>query len=280
MKKQFTPLLILHGGAGSERGNQRKRSRRIRAICDRVYKHLLEGESALEAVVFAVSLLENSPLFNAGYGAKLQEDGRARLTACLMDGTTGRFSSVVNVTGYKNPILIARRLQPFDHRVLDPSGSEAFALSHGIKPGNPVSPEQMKIWERKRAGAHGTVGAVALDRRGNLASASSTGGIGNERAGRIGDNCSPSACYCTPKVGVAVTGIGEKITETVLAARIGIRIGDGMGPEAAVRKSFEDLERIGGQAGAIVITRTGKILLHHNTQSMTWAASSRKPTGV
>lgn len=280
MKKQFTPRLILHGGAGSETGSQKKRLHRIRAICDRVYERLRVGEEALDAVVMAVTLMENSPLFNAGYGAKLQEDGRARLTACLMDGETGRFSSVVNVSGYKNPIWIARDLQSFDHRVLDPSGAEAFALSRGIEPGNPVSPEQVRIWKRKRAGSHGTVGAVALDRHGHLASASSTGGIGNERLGRIGDNCSPSACYCTPAVGVAVTGIGEKITETVLAARIGIRIGDGIQPETAVRKSFEDLERIGGLAGAIVITRSGKMLLHHNTQSMTWAASPWKSTRV
>jgi len=273
MKKKIKPRLIIHGGAGSGKGNQKVRFERIRSICKRVQKKLIAGGSALESVVLAVRLMEDSPLFNAGYGSKLQIDGKVRCTACLMDGETERFAAVVNVTRYKNPILIVRNLVEQEHRVLGSKGAEKFARSMGIKPSNTIHPDQLRIWKQRQKGSHGTVGAVAMDSAGHLAAASSTGGIGNEMVGRIGDNCSPAACFCTSKVGVAVTGMGEKITDTALASRIGIRIIDGMNPKQALKQSFLDLEKIGGEAGAICITRSGKISARFNTQTMIWAAS-------
>jgi beta-aspartyl-peptidase (threonine type) len=199
--------IAIHGGAGavpratlSPEREQRYRAG-LEAALDAGYALLERGGSSLDAVTAAVRILEDDPAFNAGRGASLTRDGAAELDAAIMDGRQQRAGAVASVRHVKNPVELARRvMEKSRHVLLVAGGAEEFALEEGfgLVPNHYFrTPERHSQLEHEQRGervsdlvppAHGTVGAVACDRDGNLAAATSTGGMTNKRPGRVGDS--------------------------------------------------------------------------------------------
>ncbi|MBI5125374.1 MAG: isoaspartyl peptidase/L-asparaginase [Planctomycetes bacterium] len=265
------PKLIIHGGAGKRPSTKRQRD--IQKALDEVlkgaYPVLLE-KGAVEAVVHAVAMLEDDPLFNAGTGSRLQSDGRARLTASLMDGRRQRFSAVVNIEKVKNPIKVAHLLQGERFTVLAGRGAAAFARAKGFRPYNPITKESLAEWEKRCEGQE-TVGAVAIDSEGNIASATSTGGVGCETPGRVSDVASPCGTYANGLVGVSCSGRGEDIVNAALAVRVAMRVNDGIVLREAMELSLKELGDVGGKAGMIALDKEGQALCLYNTEFMSYA---------
>jgi len=283
------PKLIIHGGAGSSlqgKGGADAVRQDLYPILDTLYDRLRDGASATETVVLGCQLLEDNPRFNAGTGAVLQSDGQIRLSASLMDGSNQRFSGVINASKVKNPIQLAEFLQTGDDRVLSDYGSAELARELGLPVYNPLTDLRLNEWledrkanfQRRMAGVvaepdaeagRGTIGVVVLDQAGRVAAGTSTGGKGFERIGRVSDSAMPAGNYASPLAGVSCTGIGEDIIEECLAARIVIRVTDGLTVEQAFERSLteagsrqRDLGAIGLSAqGTIAWGKTSEILL-------------------
>jgi L-asparaginase len=186
------PKLIIHGGFFSEssQSNEVKvaKQRALENIAKKSFEYL-KKHSALEAVVFAVELLEDDPLFNAGTGSQIQSDGKIRMSASLMDGVSKKFSGVINIENVKNPIRVAEKLMAYDDRVLGGEGALTFARVNGFEYYDPTIEQRTAEYEaKKKAKALGTVGCVAIDENGKIAAATSTGGKGFEIPGRISDS--------------------------------------------------------------------------------------------
>ena len=255
------PVLVIHGGTGSRppRSRLERLRRSLRAICEEAYAHL-RTHSALESVALAVRLLEDAPLFNAGTGSVLQEDGRARMSASVMDGSGVRFAAVLNIERVRHPILVAQALLHDEDRVLAGAGAVRFARSLGFPPWNPVTPLRLRQWRRRRRdqSSLGTVGAVALDRAGRLAVATSTGGKGFERVGRVSDSGLPVGNYANAQAAIACTGNGEDIVDEGLAVRIAQRVADGASLARAFSRTFGELRARRRHAGADGVSRDGR----------------------
>jgi len=267
-----SPVLIIHGGAGKD-SPLKKRARiaaHLRAIAENSWAGLLDGASALEVVVDATRQLESDPLFNAGTGSKLQADGAARLSASLMDGNQARFSAVVNVTGLAHPITLCRHLQDESDRVLAGEGALALARELGLEEADVRTPEAIARWEAQIAGQTGTVGAVALDGAARIAAATSTGGRGMERVGRVSDSCTVAGNYASAIAAASCTGIGEDIVDGAIAVQLvqAVELGQALG-EASVRL----LERMRGhdwRAGIIALDRSGAWVTPFTTERLYW----------
>jgi L-asparaginase len=276
------PRLIIHGGAGSSlkgKGGLEAVRRSLHAVIETVYPLLAAGASAQEAVIKGCQLLEDDPRFNAGTGSVLQSDGQVRMSASLMEGTTQRFSGVINVSRVKNPINLAEFLQDCDDRILSDYGAAELVRELQVPIHDPLTDIRLQEWMQERAGnfskdmagvvaeqelvespaGRGTIGVVALDRQGRLCAGTSTGGKGFERIGRVSDSAMPAGNYATPQAGVSCTGIGEDIINECLAARIVVRVTDGAALVAAFEKSFQEAEANQRDFGAIGLDATGAI---------------------
>ena len=278
---QVQPKLIIHGGAGghikSEKGESTVRQA-LHAIVNEVYNLLLDDGSATDAVVRGCQLLENQPIFNAGTGSVLQSDGQIRMSAALMDGSKQRFSGVINVSRVQHPIALAKFLQGEDDRVLSDYGATQLLRELNTPIYDPLVNVRLQEWIQERdenfnksmAGVvgeqaliheprKGTIGVVALDRHGKIAAGTSTGGKGLERIGRVSDSAMPAGNYADASAGVSCTGIGEDIMEECLAAKIVIRVTDGMTLAAAMEKSMQESRSRNRDFGAIAIAADGTI---------------------
>lgn len=273
--------LIIHGGFFSESStNSEIKLAKQQALSDIVKKSydFLSSHSALETSVFAVSLLEDCELFNAGIGSQIQSDGKIRLSAGLMDGSTGKFSGVINIEDVRNPIIIAEKLMSVDDRVLSGSGALDFARSNGFGYFSTETQQRREEYDRKLNASLGlgTVGCVALDSKGNIAAATSTGGKGFEIPGRVSDSATAAGNFANQFAGISCTGVGEDIVSAGLAVKIVTRVSDGMSLEAATQKSFQELKVSDGFAGIIGISANGE-LYHCDTHPyMVWAAYDDK----
>lgn len=283
--------MIVHGGAGdlgpddpaSSGGVDAPRLEGVRRACEAGWEILRGGGSALDAVEAAVRLLEDDPTFNAGTGATLSSAGEVELDASIMDGAALRCGAVAAVRDVRNPVSLARAvMERSEHVLLAGGGASAFAREVGIPAYDNallVTPRQRARWEAARRGAsagssHGTVGAVARDARGHLASATSTGGTSMKRPGRIGD---------TPLVGcgtyaddtlaaVSATGHGERIIQVTLARHAADRVGAGRSAMEAAREAVATMaRRVGGTGGVIVVGPRGEVGFAHSTQVMSRA---------
>ena len=228
------PSLIVHGGAWDIPDEAVPD---CNSGCERAlsagWSILANGGSALDAIEAAVMVLEDDPVFDAGYGSHLNLEGRVECDAIVMPGSNLRVGSAAGLQRIKNPIRVARTiLEHSHHMMLIADGAERFALQHGISLCDPeelISPAEREAWskckEDKHAAEHhrgheqGTVGAVAIDRDGNLFAATSTGGTCCKLPGRVGD--SPligCGCYADLETGgVSCTGYGEAIMKIVMA---------------------------------------------------------------
>lgn len=283
MTLQVQPKLIIHGGAGSSlqgKGGLIAVRNSLSKIVADVYDLLLNGANATEAVVRGCQMLEDEPRFNAGTGSVLQSDGQIRMSASIMDGTTGRFSGVINVSRVKNPIEMALFLQNSDDRVLSDYGAAELARELQMPIYNGLTDLRLQEWTLERQGnfqrtmagvvaepemalssnaGRGTIGVVALDGDGKLAAGTSTGGKGFERIGRVSDSAMPAGNYANLHAGVSCTGIGEDIIDECLAAKVVVRVTDGMSLQDAMQKSFTEARQNNRDFGAIALDATGMI---------------------
>ena len=273
--------LIIHGGFFSESlTNQEVKHAKQEALSEIIqksYEHL-QTHSAIQTCVFAVSLLEDCLLFNAGLGSQIQGDGKIRLSASLMDGKSQKFSGVINIEDVKNPIQVAEKLMFVEDRVLSGSGALEYARQNGFDYFNPETPQRRKEYEGKLNASIGlgTVGCVALDNDGNIAAATSTGGKGFEIPGRVSDSATVAGNFANAYAGISCTGIGEDIVSAGLSVKIVTRVTDGMSLEEASRKSFQELKPYDGFAGIIGISSTGEIYHCDSHPYMVWASYDKE----
>lgn len=293
--------IAIHGGAGTiERAEMTpEREAQYRAALEKAldagYVVLEGGGSSLDAVVAAVRLLEDEPLFNAGRGAVLNAEGAAELDASIMDGRTLAAGAVAAVRHVRNPVELARLvMEQSPHVMLSGAGAEEFALERGLQlvPNEYFRTElrrgqleRARREARRTAGAtapaasraaFGTVGAVALDASGHLAAATSTGGMTNKRFGRVGDSPIIGAGTYANDTSCAVssTGHGEFFIRAVVAHDIcalleyrGLPLG-----EAVKEVIHGKLRRLGGEGGVIAIDARGNLVMDFNTAGMYRAA--------
>ena len=283
--------IAIHGGAGvitrssMSAGDEAAYRADLGRALDAGYEVLEAGGDGLDAVTAAVRILEDSPLFNAGRGAVFNHEGINELDASIMDGRTLKAGAVAGVRHVRNPVELARRVMDRSpHVLLSGAGAEEFALEQGLElvPRSYFFTERRwQQLERARAGDKlspaaigyfGTVGAVALDRHGNLAAATSTGGMTNKRWGRVGDSPLVGAgTYAdTASCAVSATGSGEYFIRSVLAHEISALMKyRGLPVEEAARQAVHGrLKDIGGEGGVIVVDREGNVAMQFNSEGM------------
>lgn len=268
--------IIIHGGFFSESSTNLETKIAKQNALLRIAKdsyEFLKSHTALEAVVYAVSLLEDDELFNAGIGSQIQSDGKIRMSASLMDGFTHKMSGVINIEEVKNPVQVAKILLDYDDKVLGGSGATNFARKHGFEVFSTEIPQRRAEYKAKLESiGTGTVGCVALDSEGKIAVATSTGGKGFEIPGRISDSATVAGNYANEFCGVSLTGVGEDIVSGAVAAKIVTRVTDGFSLKEAFGKTFNELKSFDGFAGAIAIDRDGTIFHQDSHPSMVFAS--------
>jgi len=283
--------IAIHGGAGAVPRSTLTAEREahyreaLAAALDLGYGTLEQGGCSLDAVTAAVRTLEDNPLFNAGRGAALTREGAAELDAAIMDGRQQRAGAVAAVRHVRNPVELARRvMEKSRHVLLVGAGAEEFALEEGLALVPNLyfrTDERRAQLEAERSGrsvsdlfpsSQGTVGAVALDAAGDLAAATSTGGMTNKRQGRVGDSPIIGAgTYAKNGIcAVSATGHGEYFIRTVAAHHICAAVEfRGMDLRAAVQELLhEKLRELGGSGGVIAIDRGGGIVTEFSTEGM------------
>jgi beta-aspartyl-peptidase (threonine type) len=251
----------------------------IRTALNTGYRVIERGGSAVDAVEAAVVTLETSGRFNAGPGSKRQMDGLVRMDASIMDGATLAAGAVASVEGILNPVRAARRvMDATPHVLLAGPWAQRFARHFGIPAWVGPRPGRRVPWKTLYRQAvplqppgTGTVGAVARDATGRVAAATSTGGIARMLPGRVGDSPLIGAgTYADSDGGaVSMTGHGEVIIRGGLARLIANDLAQGLTPRAAGRRALEWMHRrIGGEAGAIIVSRIGAFAQLHTTRYM------------
>lgn len=268
--------IIIHGGFFSESDQSHDvktdKQNSLKEIAKASFE-FLKSHSAEETVVHAAILLENDQLYNAGTGSQIQSDGKIRMSASLMNGSTQKFSGVINIKNVKNPIEVAKALMKEDDRVLGGNGAKKYATKNGFEDFATEIPQRRKEYEEKlKTGGKGTVGCVALDSAGRLAAATSTGGKGFEIVGRISDSATVAGNFANEFCAVSCTGVGEDIVSNATAAKIVTRVTDGFSLQDAVEKTFAELKEIDGFAGAIAIDKNGNIAHQDSHPTMVFAS--------
>jgi len=289
--------IVIHGGAGtitreSITPEQEKAYReKLSEALDAGYKVLKSGGTSLDAVTAAITIMEDSPLFNAGKGAVFTSEGRNEMDASIMDGKTRNAGAVAGVTTIRNPILAARAVMEKSSNVmLTGSGAEQFAEKNGLKIVDPSyfyterrykSLERARQMEKEQGSInfrhendfkYGTVGALALDKYGNLAAGTSTGGMTNKKYGRIGDSpvIGAGTFADNNSCAVSATGHGEYFIRHVVSYDVAARmmyLGESL-EKAAETVINKKLKEAGGTGGIIALDRNGNVAMPFNTSGM------------
>ncbi|WP_238346038.1 isoaspartyl peptidase/L-asparaginase family protein [Luteimonas saliphila] len=291
------PVLVIHGGAGVERGDltaEEERAARdaLAAALRAGHAQLRSGKPALDAVAAAITVLEDAPQFNAGRGAVFTHDGRNELDTSIMDGASGKAGAAAGLRRVKNPILLARRIMERSrHVMMVGDGAEAFAQEQDIALVEPAYFRTERRWQQLQkalaaeASAQssatppelpgkayfGTVGALALDAQGHLAAGTSTGGMTNKRYGRVGDAPIIGAgTWADARCAVSGTGWGEFYIRTAAAHEICARVRLAGMPlrRAADAVINGDIPAAGGDGGAIALGADGNVAFPFNTPGM------------
>jgi isoaspartyl peptidase/L-asparaginase-like protein (Ntn-hydrolase superfamily) len=265
-----TPVLLVHGGAGNPRGgrvdDEAAVHEALRAALLAGYELLAGGTPAVDAAEAAVQSLEDCALFNAGRGSVLNAEGHVEMDAAVMDGLTRQAGACAGVTGVRHPVSLARVvMEKTPHVLLVGEGAERYAADAGLDFEDP----EWFVTERERArnadGEHGTVGAVALDSNGDLAAATSTGGVRGQLPGRVGDTPVIGAgTWADEHVAVSCTGTGEQFIRAAAAHEISahVRHAGALLAEAA-RAAVKGLD-----GGVIALGRDGSWAMPFNTALM------------
>lgn len=277
------PTVLVHGGAGADPVDGRQELRDgVTAAVLAGWRALGGGGRALDAVEAAVRALEDHPRFNAGRGSVLTSSGTVEMDASIMEGDRLACGAVAGVSRIGNPITLARRVMEDERHVLMiGDGAHAFARAVGLPDCDPellITDRQRKRLAARQAEGRGTVGAVAVDRHGTIAAATSTGGTMGKRPGRVGDSALIGCgTYADSRLGgVSCTGDGEAIIRVVLARRTLDRLGADGDPDAAVRAAVELLVKEGrGEGGLILVDPRGRVGYAFSTPLMpvAWMSS-------
>ena len=297
------PVLVVHGGAWAIPEDMVEgHLNGVRNAMVAGWQALSRGGSALAAVEEAVVILEDDETFDAGRGSFLNRDGKVQLDAFIMEGATLRGGGVGGVERLRNPVRAARKiLSESPHVYFVAEGAERFAAEHGIALCDnqdlviPREVERLRAFQAQASSeapdlfapaiSHDTVGAVALDRDGNLAAATSTGGTLNKAPGRLGDS-SLIGCGCyadNESAAASLTGWGEPIMKLVLAKWAADRVLAGNLPEWVSQEAINYLKsRVNGHGGIILLDSQGRIGIAHNTPRMAWAVKTtqREDSGI
>jgi beta-aspartyl-peptidase (threonine type) len=296
--------MVIHGGAGTilkKNMTPEKEKAYTAALTQALtagYKKIKEGKSSLDAVEAAINILEDNPLFNAGKGAVFTHDGRNEMDAAIMNGKDLSAGAVAGVTIVKNPITAARAvMEKSEHVMMAGPGAEKFAKEAGLEIVDPKYFFTKERWQglqkvikedslKNKLGhsfndsklgtinkdyKFGTVGAVALDKDGNLAAGTSTGGMTNKKYGRIGDSPIIGAgTYANNKtVGVSCTGWGEFYIRNVVAYDLSALMEyKGLSVEDAARIEIQKVGDMGGDGGLIALDKNGNVAMPFNTEGM------------
>ncbi len=291
----MNPIIAVHGGAGTILPEQLtpELEKNYREGLERAlksgYEILKNGGSSLDAVQAAVTVLEDDPLFNAGRGAVLTHEGKCEMDAAIMDGATRRAGAVAGIHGIKNPVLLARMvMEKSEHVMLVGKGAEDFARANKLIFKNEeyfLTEQRRQQWlsvkdtettlldhtDKKDKKKFGTVGAVAIDSKGNLAASTSTGGMTNKRWGRVGDTpLIGSGTFADDRVAISCTGHGEFYIRRVVAHEISALMRyKGLDLKSACDEVvFNQLLKDGGEGGLIAIDNMGNCILSFNTPGM------------
>lgn len=305
--KKSTPkfMMVIHGGAGtilkSQMTPEREKAYKeaLTLALATGYQKIKAGESSVNAVEAAVRVMENSPLFNAGKGAVFTNEGKNELDAAIMDGSNLMAGSVAGVTTIRNPISAARAvMEKSEHVMMVGPGAEKFAAQAGLEIVDPqyfwtkdrwnglqrakrqdslkatkdsVNKKSLKLGIENRDNKFGTVGAVALDKQGNLAAATSTGGMTNKKFGRVGD--APLigvGTYANKLVGISCTGWGEYFIRNVVAYDVAalMEYKNSTVAEAANEVIMKKVPALGGDGGLIALDKNGNVAMPFNTAGM------------
>uniref|UniRef100_A0A8C3X923 Isoaspartyl peptidase/L-asparaginase n=1 Tax=Catagonus wagneri TaxID=51154 RepID=A0A8C3X923_9CETA len=286
-------VIVVHGGGGARRISEERKARVRQGIVKAAtagYTILKEGGSAVDAVEGAVVVLEDDAEFNAGHGSVLNENGEVEMDASIMNGKDLSTGAVSAVRCVANPIKLARLvMEKTHHCFLTDQGAAKFAADNGI----PTIPGEQLITERNKKHLEkekhekcaqksdpqkslGTVGAVAVDCRGNVAYATSTGGIVNKMPGRVGDTpCVGSGGYADNDIGaISTTGHGESILKVNLARLTLFHVEQGKTLEEAAEASLGYMKsKVKGIGGVIVVSKAGDWAVKWTSASMPWAAA-------
>jgi L-asparaginase len=252
--------LIIHGGAGAREGGHTVMAAydaSVRRIVASAFE-VLRTQGARACVVEAVRQLEDDPIFNAGIGSRLQGDGKARLSAAIMDSEARSLAAVINVERVRNPIMFADEMSGQTHPIIGGELATQMARSLGYPEYDVVTDHRREEHARSLVGKTGTVGAVALDANGMICAGTSTGGVGNETPGRVSDAPTVAGTYTTRNVGISCTGAGEQIVNQAVAARIATRVDDGQSLAEAGNRTVRDGNLEGYRYGLIAIDRNGE----------------------
>lgn len=300
-------VMVIHGGAGTiekQFMTPEKEKAYIETLTEALqkgYDQLQADKSSLDAVQAAINVMEDSPLFNAGKGAVFTHDGKNELDASIMDGKTLSAGAVASVSTIKNPINAARAvMEKSEHVMMVGQGAEEFAASQGCDTVPPSYFFTQERWDQlqrtirdeegNRAALRiedirksrisgisnadkkfGTVGAVALDKKGNLAAGTSTGGMTNKRYGRVGDSPIIGAgTYCNnATAGISCTGWGEYYMREVAANRMSSLIElKKLSVVDAAKQVIGEIGKMGGDGGIIGLDKSGKVAMEFNTSGM------------
>ncbi|HOI87394.1 MAG TPA: isoaspartyl peptidase/L-asparaginase [Lentimicrobium sp.] len=287
MAQQPVWALVIHGGAGNVTPGRITPDKQVQYEAKLLealaagQNVLAGGGTAMDAAIAAVQIMEESPLFNSGKGAVFNADGKNELDASVMDGRTGKAGAVAGVTVIRSPVEAARRVMDSSaHVMLSGRGAEAFAREQGLELVEPSYfytdeswQEYMKVKERlEKEGRKGTVGAVALDKEGNLAAATSTGGMTFKKYGRIGDSpvIGAGTYASNESCAVSCTGHGEYFIRNSVAYDVSARmlyLGETV-DQAATYIINEKLKSQGGTGGLIALDKNGNISTPFNTPGM------------
>lgn len=296
--------MVIHGGAGTilkkNMSPEMEKSyiQALTAALQTGYDVLKSGKSSVDAVEASIHILEDSPLFNAGKGSVFTHEGKNEMDAAIMDGRTKMAGSVAGVTTIKNPISAARAvMEKSEHVMLVGRGAEVFSRRAGLEIVPPSYFYTKERWEGLRQaikqdsikavinraskgvklGAEnhddkfGTVGAVALDKSGNLAAGTSTGGMTNKKYGRVGDAPIIGAgTYANnATAGISCTGWGEYYIRNVVAYDISAMMEyKNMTVAAAAKAAIEKVGDMGGDGGLIALDKKGNVTMAFNTEGM------------
>ena len=281
--------LALHGGAGAVAGrNYDAVERHLRNLTKECAALLGNGGSALDIVEAAVTELERSGMYVAGRGSAPNTAGYVELDASIMHGPSREAGAVAALPSFESPIQVARGvMEKTPHVLLAGLGAAAFARSHGYAevadPGSYyVIPVGVTEEDLANSSAHGTVGAVALDQSGALAAATSTGGTFGKLEGRVGDTplIGPGT-WADDDIAISCTGTGEHIIRAGGAVSIACAFKSGVELDKAINDMLDEVQRLGGDAGIIAVTRDSTIATLYNSDGMKRASvSSKQPLQV
>lgn len=302
--KQDKVVLVIHGGAGTilkkNMTPEKEKAYRdaLKESLSKGYEILKKGGNSEDAVIEAIIVMENSPLFNAGKGAVFTHEGKNELDASLMIGNTMQAGAIAGVTTIKNPILAAKEvLKNSAHVMMIGKGAEEFAKKQGLEIVNPsyfrteerwnslqkvLEKDKEKIELDHDAKPHayipfnfvdekyGTVGAVALDNKGNITAGTSTGGMTNKRFGRVGDAPIIGAgTYANDDVGISATGWGEYFIKAIAAYDVAALMKyKHVSSKKAGQEVIEKIGKMGGDGGLIILDKNGNASFPFNTAGM------------